>query len=123
MVMRMAKRILVASVLAVAIAVVPRGLPIVTDGTHVGLGLSLGASSVYALPIQQGGGTTSDDLKKQGYTCERVGVNFWECTKSGSPTYWCTDSGDCQPAPTRTAPGSGIRAPLGPASGAALSAE
>lgn len=47
-----------------------------------------------------GTGTTKSDLASQGYTCELVGVGFWECTKAGSTTYWC-DSGSCQPKPLR----------------------
>jgi len=57
-----------------------------------------------ALPIGQGGGTTRDDLEKQGYKCEVVATGFWECTKDGSPTYWCDSSGSCAPAPKRLAP-------------------
>ena len=56
-----------------------------------------------ALPIGGGGSTTKDDLEKQGYKCEVVATNFWECTKDGSPTYWC-DSSSCQPKPIRVAP-------------------
>jgi len=47
-----------------------------------------------------GTGTTKSDLESQGYTCELVSVGFWECTKSGSTTYWC-DSGSCQPKPLK----------------------
>ena len=39
-----------------------------------------------------------------GYTCERVGVNFIECTKPGSPTYWCDDAGNCEAKPKKTIP-------------------
>lgn len=49
-----------------------------------------------AVPNNGGSGTKMDELKKGGYTCERVSVNFIECTKDGSPTYWCTDNGECQ---------------------------
>jgi hypothetical protein len=51
-----------------------------------------------AMPNNGGSGTTMDDLKKGGYSCERVSVNFIECTKPGSSTYWCTDNGECQQA-------------------------
>jgi hypothetical protein len=57
---------------------------------------------------------TSGDLKSQGYTCVRVSVNFWECTKSGAPTYWCTDNGQCQKAPTRSVYNTRIVAPPAP---------
>jgi hypothetical protein len=56
-----------------------------------------------ALPIGGGGPTTKDALEKQGYKCELVATNFWECTKDGSPTYWC-DSSSCQPKPLRVVP-------------------
>lgn len=47
-----------------------------------------------------GGGTTTDDLTKQGYHCEVVSAGFVECTKEGSPSYWCT-YGSCTPAPAK----------------------
>jgi|SRR6516225_6343902 hypothetical protein len=55
-----------------------------------------------ALPIGEGGTTTKDDLEAQGYKCEIVSVGFWECTKPGSPTYWCSFN-TCAPKP-RVAP-------------------
>lgn len=67
-----------------------------------------------ALPISQNGaGKTIDDLKKDGYTCERVSVNFTECTKPGAGTYWCGDNGECQPA-KRTNTGAKNRNPARP---------
>lgn len=45
------------------------------------------------------------DLQKDGYKCVRVSVNFIECTKAGSPTYWCDDAGNCQAKPARIRPG------------------
>ena len=64
---------------------------------------------LFALPIvlslaapstarQNDSGSTQTDLEKAGYSCERVSVNFIECTKKGSPRYWCTDDGSCQQA-------------------------
>lgn len=60
--------------------------------------LTVGASSTPALA-----GKPKKDLVDSGYTCVRVGVNFIECTKSGSTTYWCDDSGNCE-AKARTRP-------------------
>ena len=66
--------------------------------------------ALFALPIalslaapstamqQNDSGSTKDGLEKDGYSCERVAVNFTECTKPGSPRYWCTDDGSCQQA-------------------------
>ena len=48
-----------------------------------------------AMPNNGGdAGTSTDDLTQQGYHCEVVSAGFVECTKEGSPTYWCT-SGVC----------------------------
>jgi hypothetical protein len=66
--------------------------------------IGLAASPLLAVPNNGGSGTTQKDLENDGYKCERVSVNFKECTKSGKPTYWCTDSGDCQVAPKQSAP-------------------
>jgi len=41
-------------------------------------------------------GKPKKDLVDSGYKCERVSVNFIECTKAGSPTYWCDDAGNCE---------------------------
>ena len=49
-------------------------------------------------------GKPKKDLTDGGYTCVRVAVNFIECTKSGSPTYWCDDAGNCE-AKARVKPG------------------
>lgn len=54
---------------------------------------------------QNGAGKTKKDLESDGYTCVRVSVNFIECTKSGSDTYWCSDDGTCAQAPAKTTPG------------------
>lgn len=55
----------------------------------------------YALPRASNSGMTKDALVKDGYTCVRVSVNFIECTKKGSKTYWCDDAGKCEQAPAR----------------------
>ena len=49
-------------------------------------------------------GKPKKDLTDSGYSCVRVAVNFIECTKSGSPTYWCDDAGNCE-AKARVKPG------------------
>jgi hypothetical protein len=53
---------------------------------------------------QGGAGKTIKELKDDGYSCERVGVNFIECTKKDAPDYWCDDAGQCQ-AKRLTQPG------------------
>ncbi len=50
------------------------------------------------------------DLTDAGYSCVRVSVNFIECTKTGSPTYWCDDAGNCQQK-VRVKPGADAVAP------------
>jgi len=50
------------------------------------------------------------DLTDAGYTCVRVAVNFIECTKKGSKTYWCDDTGSCQPKP-RVKPRDAVKVP------------
>lgn len=50
-------------------------------------------------------GKPKKDLTDSGYKCVRVGVNFIECTKDGSPTYWCDDAGNCEAKPARVKPG------------------
>jgi hypothetical protein len=64
--------------------------------------LLIGAGAVWlaALPASA---TPMDDLKKQGYSCERAGVDSHMCTKAGSPTKYCDNAGQC----TRTTAGSG----------------
>jgi hypothetical protein len=55
-----------------------------------------------------------------GTTCERVGVNFSECTTPDGTKYWCTDDGTCEKAPKRVVtggivrPGSGGELPINP---------
>jgi hypothetical protein len=34
-----------------------------------------------------------------GTKCERVSVNFTECTTPDGTKYWCTDDGTCEKAP------------------------
>lgn len=54
-----------------------------------------------ALQAAPAGATPMDDLKKAGYSCERGGVDSIVCTKDGSPTKYCDNSGNC----TRTTAG------------------
>jgi hypothetical protein len=51
------------------------------------------------------------DLEERGYKCERIATNFTECTKNGSPTYWCTDNGSCEEAPKRSSAPTRMRIP------------
>ncbi len=51
-----------------------------------------------------GAGKTRDDLEKDGYSCEYVATNFWECTKDGETTYWCDSTGQCIEKPLRVTP-------------------
>ncbi len=54
----------------------------------------LAAAALFATPACAG--KPKKDLTDSGYSCVRVGVNFIECTKDGSPTYWCDDAGNCE---------------------------
>jgi hypothetical protein len=58
------------------------------------------------------GGKTKDDLIRDGYSCEVVATGFQECTKTGSPTYWCSGQA-CEPAPARTGGGRGAQITFG----------
>ena len=71
------------------------------QATLIGLVLAISASSsAFALDNGAGGtGKSKSDLEKDGYSCEYVATNFWECTKNGETTYWCDSTGQCQPAP------------------------
>jgi hypothetical protein len=44
---------------------------------------------------------TKGGLEGKGYKCVVVATDFWECTKDGSPTYWC-DKSSCEVKPFRT---------------------
>jgi hypothetical protein len=57
-----------------------------------GLLMSVSAVRTFALNIDIG------DLPA-GTTCERVSVNFRECTTPDGTKYWCTDNGTCDKAP------------------------
>lgn len=64
------------------------------------------ADAAFARQISQNGsGKTRKELEDDGYSCVRVSVNFIECTKNGSKTYWCDDFGTCEPAPRKAMPG------------------
>jgi hypothetical protein len=68
----------------------------------VSLTLSMAiAAPAFAMDNNPMGTVTQDTLKADGYTCEYVATNFWECTKPGGTTYWC-DASSCQPKPART---------------------
>jgi hypothetical protein len=54
--------------------------------------MSVSAVRTFALNIDIG------DLPA-GTTCERVSVNFRECTTPDGTKYWCTDNGTCEKAP------------------------
>jgi hypothetical protein len=58
------------------------------------------AAPALAMDNNPMGTTTKASLEADGYTCELVGVGFWECTKAGGTTYWC-DTGSCQPKPLK----------------------
>jgi hypothetical protein len=68
-------------------------------------GAAVGDSNVRpAMPNEGDGGTTSpDDLKKQGYDCAVAGVGFVVCSKPGAPDYYCS-LGSCVKA-LQTKPG------------------
>ena len=71
------------------------------------LSMAVGAPA-FAMDNNPMGTTTKDTLKADGYTCEYVATNFWECTKPGGTTYWC-DSTSCQPKPLRSGGIKGIK--------------
>jgi len=80
----------------------------------LGLSLAFSASSTYALPIDPAGaGKTMKELQDAGYKCERVATNFIECTKPGEPSYWCTNDGTCEQAPSRSVPQGGLQTQVG----------
>lgn len=66
--------------------------------TTLGISLIVSSLSLSARQNNAGGTINIDALKKDGYACEVVSAGFVECTKNGSPTYWCT-SGTCTQAP------------------------
>ena len=85
---------------------------IVRRGVLIGvveLTLALGSTSVFAMDNGYNSSVTQGDLEGQGYTCTTVATGFIECTKSGSPTYWCDSTGQCQPAPFRSTQGANLR--------------
>jgi hypothetical protein len=45
---------------------------------------------------------SATDIKDGGGTCEKAGVDFWECTDKDGKKWWCSDGGKtCIEAPTR----------------------
>jgi hypothetical protein len=71
------------------------------------LSMAVGAPA-FAMNNSPMGTTTKDTLKADGYTCEYVATNFWECTKPGGTTYWC-DATSCQPKPLKSGGVKGIK--------------
>lgn len=65
------------------------------------VGRLLAAAALVAASAVFATATPMDDLKKDGYSCERGGVDSIVCTKSGAPTRYCDNAGNC----TRTAGG------------------
>lgn len=68
------------------------------------LGAAVGAPAFARDNAPAGTGKTTDDLKKDGYTCVTVSTGFLECTKPGGDTYWCSSSTDCGVAPKTIKP-------------------
>lgn len=59
------------------------------------------ATAAPALALANNGGgpdSTVTDLKKKGYTCGRIGIGGYECTKPGEPTYYCDNTEKCSTA-------------------------
>src|SRR5215207_6994125 len=71
------------------------------------LSMAVGAPAL-AMNNSPMGTTTKDTLTADGYKCEYVATNFWECTKPGGTTYWC-DATSCQPKPFKTGGVKGIK--------------
>jgi len=61
----------------------------------------LAAAVMVAAAAGAADATAMDDLKKDGYSCARGGVDSIVCEKSGAPTKYCDNAGNC----TRTAAG------------------
>lgn len=84
---------------------ISRGLACLVAALSVG---TLGGAAL-ATPAQAADGKSITDLKKDGYSCERAGVNFTSCEKDKggkTSTYFCDDTGACQyvSGPARTKP-------------------
>lgn len=71
----------------------------------------LAAAATATMTLPAAADTKKDTLTNDGYKCVRVAVNFIECTKEGSPTYWCTDAGVCEAKPRRAVDSDSVRAP------------
>jgi hypothetical protein len=80
---------------------------------------ALSAAVLGAVSIPSASAATAkkiDELTKDGYKCEVVATGWRECTKKDGPTYWCDDSGDCQPKPKVVVTPDPVRGgPIGPA--------
>lgn len=47
-------------------------------------------------PVPAFAGKKIDDVKSDGFKCERVAVNYIICSKPGSKDYTCDDTGQCE---------------------------
>ncbi len=82
-----------------------RSLGTVMLGAAFSVGMILTSAQGFAMDNGvYDSGKTRSELEADGYKCEMAGVGFFECTKSGSQTYWCDSHGTCQPAPLRGTP-------------------
>lgn len=66
-----------------------------------------GVATSLAVDNSPAGGdkTSKKDLEDQGYQCEVVATDFWECTKPGAKTWICSDRGrECVPKPMVVTP-------------------
>lgn len=62
-----------------------------------GSGLLLTAPAALAAPVSQAPPKTDmDTLKDKGYTCGRIGVGGYSCTKKGERDQLCDNSGKCE---------------------------
>ena len=83
------------------------------DSGGTGTGSGPGTVVIYAAKTKTG-------LQDAGYKCTYIASGFWECTKAGSPTYWCDAAGKCEVKPFRhpsddiVNPGGGVYAPVEP---------
>jgi len=73
-------------------------------------------SVAFAIPTggSNAGEVKMKDLKADGYSCGRAGINSWLCTKSDSPTYACDSFGDCIHVGTFERAPRGTTRPSGP---------
>lgn len=99
------KCLLVAGLMAALMA-----MPIGPAG-HIGAAHASQLSAAETSEMSNGGPRTTivaqakkTDLVADGYTCTRIATGFTECTKKSATTYWCDNSGSCQPKPRTNEP-------------------